>query len=148
MQPIATQGTIYGHVLKRCICINSVKTLECQSSLGMESGAISDGQISASSEHNELSAANRGRLHLQRPPSGIGGSWIAKHANADQWLQIDLGIQFTIVTRVATQGRNGHDRWVKMYRLQYSNDGVTFYSYKQLYHSVAKVNTLNPSKLC
>lgn len=108
----------------------------------MESGAITDGQISASSEHSARLAAIRGRLNVQHSP-GKGGSWAAQYLDQNQWLQIDVGSQYTKVTRVATQGRSDHPQWVTKYMLQYSNSGGNFHDYRQQYHTTYKVNTLN-----
>jgi len=98
----------------------------------MENGAISDGQISASSQHSAYLAVTRGRLGNLR-------SWSAALNNINQWLQIDLGDQYTKVTRVATQGRNDYNEWVKRYKLRYSDDGVSFHYYRELGQSVDKV---------
>lgn len=112
----------------------------------MESGAISDGQISASSQFDDSShAANKGRLRL-KAGAGSTGSWVVASAdnNVNQWLQVKLGSQHTFeVTGVATQGRNGvNDQWVTEYKLQYSNDGINFQYYKEQGQSVDKVCTL------
>ena len=96
----------------------------------METGAISDAQISASSEWDANHAAKQGRLHFQAVP-GKAGSWSAKVNNVSEWLQIDLGNQHTKVTRVATQGRNAYSQWVTKYKLQYSDDGVNFQYYRE-----------------
>ena len=90
----------------------------------MESGAITDRQISASSIWG---AASQGRLHFQTG----GGAWIAARGYSNQWLQVDLGNQRTKVTRVATQGNGYWVEWVTGYKLQYSNDGVNFQYYKE-----------------
>ena len=98
--------------------------LGCQEPLGMESIAITDRQISASSIWG---AASQGRLHSQTG----GGGWIAAQSDVNQWLQVDLGNQHTKVTRVATQRRHPSSLWVTKYKLQYSNDGVNFQYYKE-----------------
>ena len=90
----------------------------------MESGAIADRQISASSEYG---AASQGRLHFQTG----GRAWMAAQNDVNQWLQIDLGNQYTKATRVATQGRKYSSYRVTEYKLQYSNDGVNFQYYKE-----------------
>ena len=99
----------------------------------MENGAISDGQISASSEYGNNYAAHHGRLNFAESGSKMG-AWTARQSDLNQWLQIDLLNNKTTVTRVATQGRNavGHwiSQWVTKYKLQYSDDGVTFQYYK------------------
>ena len=104
---------------------------ECQEALGMEDGAISDAQISASSQWDANHAAKQGRLHFQAV-SGKAGSWSAQFNDLNQWLQIDLGNQHAKVTRVATQGRNAaYSQWVTKYKLQYSDDGVNFQYYQE-----------------
>ena len=72
----------------------------------MQNGAISNGQISASTEWDANHAAIQARLYFKAVP-GKAGSWSAKHNNLDQWLQIDLGSKHTKVTGLATQRRNG-----------------------------------------
>ena len=95
----------------------------------MESGTIPDDQITASSSWDEYHSPYLGRLHLDSIyawPNHTGG-WTAGTNDVNQWLQIDLGIEYNI-TRVATQGRQDLPHWVTKYNLQYSDDGVTFYT--------------------
>ena len=96
----------------------------------MRSGAISSGQISASSEFDANHAAIQGRLFFKAGGSKQG-AWSAKHNNVNQWLQIDLGDLNTNVTVVASQGRNGYSQWVTKYKLDYSVDGVNFNYYTE-----------------
>ena len=105
----------------------------------MENGAIPDGKISASSEWDPKHAAKQARLHFPGGP-GIAGSWSSRQNDANQWLQIDLGIQNAKVTGLATQGRANANQWVTKYKLQYSHDGVNFYYYKEQGQGVAKVS--------
>ena len=88
----------------------------------MESGSISDAQITASSEYNSHLAAENSRLHN-------GTAWSADTNDASQWLQIDLGVQYPTVTSVATQASSSYSEWVTEYKLQFSNDGVNFKYY-------------------
>ena len=104
--------------------------IECREALGVECGAISDAQISASSEWDANHAAIQGRLHFQATGSKQG-AWSAKIKDANQWLQIDLRSPHTRVTGVSTQGRNGNPQWVTRYKVQYSDDGVNFQYYKE-----------------
>ena len=113
--------------------------LVCADALGMENGAIPDGKISASSEWDPKHAAKQARLHFPGGP-GIAGSWSSRQNDANQWLQIDLGIQNAKVTGLATQGRANANQWVTKYKLQYSHDGVNFYYYKEQGQGVAKVS--------
>ena len=98
---------------------------ECDDPLGVESGAISDGQMSASSQWDEILTASQGRLNVKAVP-GKGRSWSAKDNNVHQWLQVDLGNPHTKVTALATQGRSDFPLWVTKYKVQYSGDGVSF----------------------
>ena len=92
----------------------------------MESGAIADAQMSASSEYSAYHTATQGRLHSQK----YLGAWSAGTIDANQWLQIDLGNRVTKVTGVATQGRHSSNQWVTRFKLQYSDDGVNFHYYR------------------
>ena len=112
----------------------------CRDGLGMESGAITDGQISASSEWDANHSAAQGRLHLQ-PSNNLQGCWSAALNDGNQWLKVDLGTFYTAVTRVATQGRNGtsYRQWVTKYKLQYSDDGENFKYYTEEGQNIHKV---------
>ena len=97
--------------------------------LGMESGAIHDSQISASSTWRPNHAAQQARLHF-KAGGGKTGSWSSLRNDNNQWLQVDL--QRTIrVAGIATQGRNANGQWVTQYKLQYGEDGYTFKVYRQ-----------------
>ena len=112
------------------LCIDALKPLGCRQALGMESGTIPDSHISASSQWDSSHAPFQGRLHFQ----GVffkSGSWSARRNDLSQWLQVDLGSQYIKVTRVATQGRNGHSQWVTRYKLLYSKDGLNFLYYTE-----------------
>jgi len=103
----------------------------------MESKTITDAQISASSQLDDNHSAIQARLHF-KAKGGNAGGWSALRNDANQWLQVDLS-SYTRVTRVATQGRNAYDEWVTKYRLQYSDDGVTFQYFKEVGDTSAKV---------
>ena len=117
--------------------------------MGMESGKILDKQITASSEWDANHAAHQGRLNFQEVVEGgvlkNSGSWSALINNQSQWLQVDLLREESVITSVATQGRNSyplwvpHNQWVKSYKLQYSNNGVDFEYYKDAIQNSAKV---------
>ena len=109
----------------------------CIASLGMEDGAISDAQITASSQWDDNHSPSRARLNTRLAGQKKGG-WSSRPCDLNQWLQVDLG-SYTIVTRVATQGRNAHDQWVTSYRIEYSNDGVNFHFYQEPGDSSPKV---------
>lgn len=92
-----------------------------QKALGMQSGAISDEQISASSEQSQ---------HYAKSARLNSTAWVAGILNSTQWLQIDLGSQHK-VNRVATKGKGADNMFVSKYNLTYSNDEVNFYYYKE-----------------
>lgn len=107
----------------------------------MESGTISDGQISASSEYDGNHAAIQGRLQFQATDIKAG-SWTPVLSDASPWLQIDQANYYTTVRRVATQGRNQHGEWVTIYNLQYGDDGVNFKYYVEQGQSLIKVRKI------
>ena len=99
----------------------------------MESGSIVDSQITASSEFNVHHSPKRARLHTKEvgPPIGTGG-WRSMTDDLNQWIQVDLR-KVRPVTHIATQGRNLFhlSEWVKKYKLQFSDDGMSFLFYKR-----------------
>ena len=106
----------------------------------MESKAIADKQISASSQWDHNEAAHNGRLHFKE--SGYkAGAWVVRTNDENQWLQIELINSNVKITKVATQGRNSRTffYWVTNYHLTYSNDGVKFHIYRERGHMEAKV---------
>ncbi|KAL9974953.1 hypothetical protein ACROYT_G012065 [Oculina patagonica] len=120
---------------RSCTFIEELKVFNCQCKegccgvnpvpVGMESGAILDSQITASSEWSSTFAAHQARLRF-------GRGWAAGQNDNNQWLQVDLQ-QTTTVTRIATQGMNGYSQWVTEYKLQYNGDDEhTFKFYRQI----------------
>lgn len=103
----------------------------------MEDGAIPDAQITASSQWDDYHSPARARLNTKQAGPQKGG-WSSRPCDLNQWLQVDLG-SYTIVTRVATQGRNSHNQWVTSYRIEYGNDGVNFHFYQEPGDSSPKV---------
>ena len=104
----------------------------------MESYAISDAQISASSEHSFNHGARLGRLHL-KPVGSSFGSWSGASGDTPAWLQIDLIKEYIKITSVATQGRQDSSQWVTKFSLLYSNDSSNFVYYKEQGQSMTKV---------
>ena len=96
----------------------------------MESGAIADSQISASSSYGPNHSPQQARLHF-KAGGGKTGGWSAGVSDLNQWLQADL-LKKTRVTRIATQGRNAeYSQWVTEYKLQYGEDENTLQFYRQ-----------------
>ena len=103
----------------------------------MENFRITFAQISASSQNDSDHAPYYGRLHYK----GNTRAWTAGVSDLNQWIQIDFGID-TSVTYVVTQGRHNSSQWVTQYKLQYSNDGITFQVFKQQGENSDKVRIL------
>ena len=105
----------------------------------MEKGQIPDGNITASSERFYTHHAFQGRLNFKVDAARVKrGAWTAWETDGYQWLQVDLGSQFTRVTGVATQGREDSDKWVTKYKLQYSNETNQFQYYKEKEQNMVK----------
>ena len=109
----------------------------------MESRAISDAQISASSQWDDNHAAKQGRLNF-KAGSGKQGGWSTRYNNQNQWLKVDLG-GIKSVTSLATQGRNGYSQWVASYKVEFGNDGSSFQFYQE--HGADKVCELSYTSL-
>ena len=109
--------------------------------LGMESGAIADSQITASSVFNVYHDTKRARLHTKETSAYARGAWSCLTNDLNQWLQVDFG-KTTSVTHVATQGRNAYStlQMVTKYKLQFSDDGASFLFYKRQGESSDAVN--------
>ena len=100
----------------------------------MESGAISDAQISASSHYTKNRrrdhSAKQARLNSRQSWRNVEW-WGAATNDLHQWLQVDLG-GYTKVTGVATQGSgDGLAQCVTKFKIRYSSDGVTWQYYKE-----------------
>ena len=101
----------------------------------MESRAIIDAQISASSEHDAAHAASHARLNYQEIPNHAAGAWAANANDDNPWLQVDLGARYAkvIMTGAATQGMNSlnYPQWVTKYKLQYGDNEEGFQYYRE-----------------
>ncbi|EDW37475.1 GL25507 [Drosophila persimilis] len=91
----------------------------------MESGAITDAQITASSAHD---TGFVGPQHARLKTDNNGGAWCPKHmvSNAlKEYLQVDL-LQTHVITAVRTQGRFGKGQgqeYTEAYVLEYWRPG-------------------------
>eukprot|EP00058_Branchiostoma_floridae_P017131 XP_002602619.1 hypothetical protein BRAFLDRAFT_81901 [Branchiostoma floridae] len=105
----------------RCGQLDKYRT--CAVPLGLGTLAISDSQISASSQKNGGVGPEMARLNLRK------GGWRPDLADSQPWLQVDL-LRPTLVTGVVTQGRTG--TWVETYKIGYSDvkDDGSFVMYK------------------
>ena len=101
----------------------------CNRPMGMQSGRIRNHMIIASSSWNANHAARLARLHGRRRGNNVG-AWCSKSKNRYQWLQVDFGGAAKII-RIATQGRQDANQWVKQYYVSHSLDRVHFSEYKE-----------------
>jgi hypothetical protein len=93
----------------------------------MQSGAIPDERITASSMHSQNVAPARARLGTTKVGS-LAGAWTAHINDTQPCIQVDL-VNLTTVTRVATQGRSDRAEWVKTYSVQYGMDDTQLVDY-------------------
>ena len=102
-----------------------------EEALGLESGLITDQQITASSSWDTAHGKQNARLNRQAA-RGKTSAWSAGSNDLNQWLQIDFGRNVKI-TKLATQGRKDWgDQWVKSYTLAYSAEGSNvFQAYQE-----------------
>jgi len=101
----------------------------CLEALGMQNKQIPDSAIIASSYWNSKTKAKNGRLHLLGTSGRVGG-WAARRNDNNQFFQAHFG-GWRKVTRVAIQGRQDKDQWVKSFSLSYGYDSVFFQDYKE-----------------
>uniref|UniRef100_A0A673CXQ4 Discoidin, CUB and LCCL domain containing 2 n=1 Tax=Sphaeramia orbicularis TaxID=375764 RepID=A0A673CXQ4_9TELE len=104
------------------------RTNGCYGTLGLESGGVADTQLSASSvwEWNSIWGTSGARLKK------VGLPWAPSRNDQQQFLQVDLKREKRI-TAIITTGSTlrEHQYYVSAYRVQYSNDGQLWYSYRE-----------------
>ncbi|XP_068684537.1 lactadherin-like [Montipora foliosa] len=105
------------------ICAPSLACEECRSApLGMESRAIQDSAVTASSTWDSRLQPWQARINNEL-------CWSAGTSVIGEWLQVDLG-KDTAVTKVATQGRSTGGQWVKSYKILFSLDEANWNEYQ------------------
>ncbi|XP_068726466.1 uncharacterized protein [Montipora capricornis] len=114
------------------------------SPVGIQSGAIKNAQISASSEFNKYHAPWLARLHRARAGAYAGG-WRARYNNYNQWIQVDFK-RSMILTGIAIQGRHDKDEWVTAFYVHYSMDGVYFSKINNWWNAYVKTFTGNQDR--
>jgi hypothetical protein len=94
--------------------------------LGMQSGAISDEQLLASSVSDSSSSAHWGFTRARfRENDQVPGGWLAGTNNTEQWLQIDLGKK-TLVTGLGIQSPIMESYRILQFKVSVSMDGHTW----------------------
>lgn len=79
--------------------------------------------MTASSEWNKNHGPENARLNFVAA-RGKTGSWSSQVNDVNQWLRVDFP-QNVKIARIATQGRQDYDQWVKTYKIKYSEDVPT-----------------------
>ncbi|XP_050388408.1 lactadherin [Patella vulgata] len=93
--------------------------------MGLEQRSqITDVQFTASTSYDFSTVANQARLNNVANGRMVG-AWIPRFKDDQQWIQIDL-LHPKNITGIVTQGRPGHNQWVKSYIVRTSLDGVNF----------------------
>nr|Q58L90.1 RecName: Full=Venom prothrombin activator omicarin-C non-catalytic subunit; Short=vPA; AltName: Full=Venom coagulation factor Va-like protein; Contains: RecName: Full=Omicarin-C non-catalytic subunit heavy chain; Contains: RecName: Full=Omicarin-C non-catalytic subunit light chain; Flags: Precursor [Oxyuranus microlepidotus]AAX37266.1 factor V-like nonenzymatic subunit omicarin C [Oxyuranus microlepidotus] len=115
----------------------------CSVPLGMESGAIKNSEITASSYKKTWWSSWEpflARLNLE----GGTNAWQPEVNNKDQWLQIDLQ-HLTKITSIITQGATSMTTamYVKTFSIHYTDDNSTWKPYLDVRTSMEKVFTGN-----
>ena len=86
----------------------------------MESGIISDTQITSSSDLSGKSTAIYARFNQPgEDTNGVEGTWIAATNDRNQWVEVKLYRQ-TVITGVNMQGNPSSDKWVTRYKVEFS----------------------------
>lgn len=97
--------------------------------LGLEDGRVPDPVMTASSYNNIYDAPWNARLNRRRY-SRFGGGWSPRRNDRQRWLQIDFQAM-TKATRVATQGMQNANYWVKKYYIKYARTRNRFVPYRE-----------------
>jgi len=95
----------------------------------MQNKQIPDSAITVSSYLSSRTEAKNGRLHFLRTSDRAGG-WAAGRDDNNQFFQVHFG-DWRKVARVAIQGREDRNQWVKSFSLSYGYDSVSFQDYKE-----------------
>ncbi|XP_004693038.1 PREDICTED: lactadherin [Condylura cristata] len=148
-QVLENRGDVFAQYI--CKCPRGYTGAHCETicamPLGMESGAISDAQISASSMHLGFMGLQRWAPELARlHRTGIVNAWTSSNYDRNPWIQVNLLRKFR-VTGVVTQGasRAGSAEYLKSFKVAYSVSGHKFQFIKTGEGLTDKVN-VGPKK--
>ncbi|XP_064932634.1 lactadherin isoform X3 [Columba livia] len=115
--------------------------VRCAVLLGMEGGAISDAQLSASSVYYGFLGLQRWGPELARLNNhGIVNAWTSSNYDKSPWIQANL-LRKMRLSGIITQGarRVGQPEYVRAYKVAYSLDGREFTFYKDEKQDADKV---------
>uniref|UniRef100_A0AAY5ETV7 F5/8 type C domain-containing protein n=1 Tax=Electrophorus electricus TaxID=8005 RepID=A0AAY5ETV7_ELEEL len=102
----------------------------CSVPLGMQSGLITDQQITASSVATNWYSGPWHSWYGRLDKQGTANAWQSKSNDMQPWLQIELKVVKKI-TGIVTQGAKtlGTEMFVTSYVLEYSDDGIIWTKY-------------------
>ncbi|XP_039215010.1 lactadherin isoform X2 [Crotalus tigris] len=152
-QPCKNGGTclnLKGHFDCKCPSPYVGKTcqMRCKDELGMQTRAIADAQLTASSIYYGLMGMQRWAPELARlHNSGFVNAWRASNEDKKPWIQINL-LKKMFLSGVVTQGagRLGASEFVRTYKVSYSLDGRVFEFYKDENENHEKIFSGNTDK--
>ncbi|XP_020637374.3 lactadherin isoform X1 [Pogona vitticeps] len=132
-QPCKNGGTcldLSGDYACKCASPYFGKTchMRCGNILGMETGAIANSQLTASSVHYGFLGVQRWGPELARLNNkGIVNAWTSSNYDRSPWIQANL-LRKMRISGVATQGasRAGRAEYVRAFKVAYSLDGREF----------------------
>ncbi|KAL9963404.1 hypothetical protein ACROYT_G026914 [Oculina patagonica] len=124
--------------LTECKCVDGFTGLHCENlqAFGMESGAIPDGSIQASSTKPGYDAW-KGRLNGQ-------SCWMPAQNDNTEYIKVTFVTRVTIVA-IATQGAPVDGCWVKTYKIKYGH-GNFIADVVQAYQANSDKNTVVTNK--
>ncbi|XP_033112622.1 uncharacterized protein LOC117113409, partial [Anneissia japonica] len=99
---------------------------ECPLPLGLETGVVSDSQLSASSSYDENHQPANARLN-------DASGWMANDTESGHWIQVSFRKRMKI-TGILTQGGGDAYGWIEKFMIRYSLNGKNWWNVK-LYKS-------------
>ncbi|XP_077173575.1 lactadherin isoform X2 [Paroedura picta] len=106
--------------------------IRCASALGLETGAIANTQLTASSVHFGFLGLQRWGPELARLNNkGIVNAWTSSNYDRSPWIQVNL-LRMMRLSGLSTQGarRVGRVEYVRAYKVSYSHNGREFVYFK------------------
>lgn len=94
-------------------------------SVGLSSNRIPDNFFGASSSIDVYYRPGEGRLNNTHVVGHGSGAWCSGPTDKAPYLQVNLG-SLRKVTQVSTQGHPVLHKWVTLFRLSYTMNGVTW----------------------
>ncbi|XP_071509390.1 lactadherin-like [Diadema antillarum] len=123
------------------LCCSASPSMSPGSPLGLESGAIPDSSITASSYYSDPSVRHEPQYARLNGPQ----EWCTSELNTDQWLQVQFKSNY-LVSGIVTQGRvtaAANDHYVTSYKISSSVDNLVWTEYMDPFTGSVKVFPAN-----